>query len=481
MNVSYKLFSVPGGLILFLSLFFSLATQAQVGIGNTNPDASSVLDITSTSKGLLAPRMTTLQRLAITTPANSLLVYDTDLKSFYYYDLPSTAWVSLNSSQEKRNNYVLVKSQSDFPAPVGGVITLDTHTYYEINGTINLTASIDLNGAYISGLDAWEDVLSYNGTVFVGNQGGSIRNIAIAGGGTAFNITGGTTFTVQNTIVYQMASVGTIANVGLYFSNIMLFYLNTNGITYNNIGSLLLSNQSWFEGNGGIYETFTGTFDQIQKVGGLSTVTAGATGLDVSSNPSVGEGILLSAVFSGDGTYINKYTSGSYPGYNFTNAWAVNCPGIPRESDDVATGDINLNAAVGSGALTTFSGTGTGSRKKVSGTTTSNSLFRFIKDGDNKIIYDGSKKRYFQISGSVSYQATDDITAILYIAKNGSVVTETKVYGRGATGFFTNAGILALPIIGTIELAKGDFIEIWAERYSGSGNMQTLSLNLTAR
>src|SRR5690606_28741475 len=263
MKFSYKLLSVYRGLILFLFLFFTLTTQAQVGIGNTNPDASSVLDITSTSKGLLAPRMHTLQRLAITTPANSLLVYDTDLKSFYYYDLPSTAWVSLNSSQEKRNNYVLVKSQSDFPAPVGGVITLDTHTYYEINGTINLTASIDLNGAYISGLDAWEDVLSYNGTVFVGNQGGSIRNIAIAGGGTAFNITGGTTFTVQNTIVYQMASVGTIANVGLYFSNIMLFYLNTNGITYNNIGSLLLSNQSWFEGNGGIYETFTGTFDQI--------------------------------------------------------------------------------------------------------------------------------------------------------------------------------------------------------------------------
>src|SRR5690606_24922466 len=137
-----------------------------------------------------------------------------------------------------------------------------------------------------------------------------------------------------------MESVGTISNVGLYFSNIMLYYLNTNGITYNNIQSLLLSNQSWFEGNGGTYETFTGTFDQIQKVGGLSTVTTGATGLDVSSNPSVGEGILISCVFSGAGTYVNKYTIGSYREFNFNNNWYVSMPSILDEADSRASGYI---------------------------------------------------------------------------------------------------------------------------------------------
>ena len=73
------------------------------------------------------------------------------------------------------------------------------------------------------------------------------------------------------------------------------------------------------------------------------------------------------------------------------------------------------------------------------------------------------------------------MTIILYIAKNNNVILETKVYGRATTGFFTNAGILALPVIGTVEMKTGDFIEIWAERYSGSGNMQTVSLNLIAR
>ncbi|MGY8867630.1 MAG: hypothetical protein ACKVJK_18665 [Methylophagaceae bacterium] len=54
------------------------STQAQVGIGTTSPDASSILDATSTSKGLLAPRMTTAQRDNITSPATGLQIYNTD-------------------------------------------------------------------------------------------------------------------------------------------------------------------------------------------------------------------------------------------------------------------------------------------------------------------------------------------------------------------------------------------------------------------
>lgn len=65
-------------LLFFSFLFFASIAHAQVGIGNTNPDVSSMLDITSTSKGLLTPRMTTAQRIAISNPANGLMVYDLD-------------------------------------------------------------------------------------------------------------------------------------------------------------------------------------------------------------------------------------------------------------------------------------------------------------------------------------------------------------------------------------------------------------------
>lgn len=54
------------------------ATAQNVGIGTTNPASSAQLDISSTSRGLLPPRMTAVQRNAITNPANGLMVYDTD-------------------------------------------------------------------------------------------------------------------------------------------------------------------------------------------------------------------------------------------------------------------------------------------------------------------------------------------------------------------------------------------------------------------
>lgn len=71
-------------------------TFSQVGIGTTTPDASSALEIESTSRGLLIPRMTEAQRLAITTPANGLLVYETDATpGFWYFD--GTNWANFGS------------------------------------------------------------------------------------------------------------------------------------------------------------------------------------------------------------------------------------------------------------------------------------------------------------------------------------------------------------------------------------------------
>jgi hypothetical protein len=56
----------------------SFTTFAQVGIGTTTPNASAALDITSTTSGLLPPRMTATQRNAIASPAAGLIVYCTN-------------------------------------------------------------------------------------------------------------------------------------------------------------------------------------------------------------------------------------------------------------------------------------------------------------------------------------------------------------------------------------------------------------------
>jgi len=70
---------------LFIILFVSSNILiGQVGIGTVTPNFSSALDITSTDKGLLIPRMTTSQRNAIISPANGLFVYNTDSDEFQY-------------------------------------------------------------------------------------------------------------------------------------------------------------------------------------------------------------------------------------------------------------------------------------------------------------------------------------------------------------------------------------------------------------
>ncbi len=69
-----------------------LFAQNNVGIGVANPDASALLELSSAQKGFLVPRMSSMQRTAITLPANGLLVFDTDTGCFFYY---STQWLSL--------------------------------------------------------------------------------------------------------------------------------------------------------------------------------------------------------------------------------------------------------------------------------------------------------------------------------------------------------------------------------------------------
>jgi hypothetical protein len=81
--------------------FFSVALIAQVGINSTNssPDASAMLDVKSTSKGMLVPRMTTTQRNNIASPATGLVVYDNAFDSFWYYN--GTEWKEIMNDSDR--------------------------------------------------------------------------------------------------------------------------------------------------------------------------------------------------------------------------------------------------------------------------------------------------------------------------------------------------------------------------------------------
>jgi len=70
-----------------------------IGINTSSPDNSAALDISSTTDGVLVPRMTTSERNLVSSPANGLLVYDTDMELFYFNAGTSgtPVWVPVNT------------------------------------------------------------------------------------------------------------------------------------------------------------------------------------------------------------------------------------------------------------------------------------------------------------------------------------------------------------------------------------------------
>jgi len=84
---------------LLAAVLLTATTFAQVGINIETPDPSAALDITSTTGGLLVPRMTKDDRGFIDTPATGLIVYQTDgTPGFYYFN--GTSWEGYYSQAE---------------------------------------------------------------------------------------------------------------------------------------------------------------------------------------------------------------------------------------------------------------------------------------------------------------------------------------------------------------------------------------------
>jgi hypothetical protein len=71
-----------------------ITSAGNVGIGTTSPSAAALLDVASTTRGFLPPRMTTAQRDAISTPPAGLMLYNTSTNKLQVRT--NTAWVDLH-------------------------------------------------------------------------------------------------------------------------------------------------------------------------------------------------------------------------------------------------------------------------------------------------------------------------------------------------------------------------------------------------
>ena len=99
--------------LVYMTLFFTSTLIAQgVGVNSSGatPDASAMLDVSSTTKGLLIPRMTQAQRDAISSPATGLLIYQTNNTAGYYY-YNASSWTALNTTGSDDQNIAEVLTE----------------------------------------------------------------------------------------------------------------------------------------------------------------------------------------------------------------------------------------------------------------------------------------------------------------------------------------------------------------------------------
>jgi hypothetical protein len=80
--INYGSFTNSENMTIDINTLHVDSTGNRVGIGTTTPDGSAILDLTSTSKGLLLSRMTSAQRDAIISPADGLMIYNSTTNSF---------------------------------------------------------------------------------------------------------------------------------------------------------------------------------------------------------------------------------------------------------------------------------------------------------------------------------------------------------------------------------------------------------------
>ncbi len=473
--------SLYSTLMLLISMTIA---SAQVGINTAQPDPSAALDIESEDTGVLIPRMTQAQIDAITSPAQGLLTYNKDSKSISFYD---GAWNNVKTTLDTRSNHVVVKSESDFPAPVGGIISLDTNTSYELNGAITMTNSIDMNNATIFGQFTQRDylIMATTAPLFKGASGGTLRNISIAGSpGVATKVFelasnpanpgGPQNLAFQTIIINGASNIGSMSGYGLIFFDIAQFLNNVTGITFSNTGVVLLNAMGWDSSNTGTYETFIGGFQLIEQQSGFMNVTGTNKGVDIMGVTAItGSAVIDGVVFYGGGNYVDG--NSPYTGYNFTNDWNVDCPGLVAETDERATGNIYMMSS----NQVTISNT---TAAKLSVNTAAARLFRTRNKNaggtafSNRIYYDGMEAKIMTAQVALAYTATGGSQFQFSLYKNGT----TLVPGTAVTvnTLVTNQN-QSVSILGTVDMQPGDYIEVFCKKNSaGDEQFLTTSYNL---
>jgi hypothetical protein len=213
----YKVF------IILTSFILSIQSYSQTGIGTTTPNASAKLEIASTDKGLLIPRMTKTQREAISlsAAANGLLVYQTDDLAGFYVNTSTTtiiAWTRVNTNW--------IRTGNDISYTAGNISTTGALT-----GGNSSTSNISGFSANVASISANYSITSAdNGKVIQSTSASAITITIPTGLPTGFNCTVVQMGAGQITFSGTYLNRGTFTKSASQYSVVSILHLGSNSI-----------------------------------------------------------------------------------------------------------------------------------------------------------------------------------------------------------------------------------------------------------
>lgn len=373
---------------------------------------------------------------------------------------------------------VFVDSASDLPAPVSGVITLAADTTYFFLQHIDLggdriacpAASVAIVGTSSETASITSTGLGASTALITATRTLVLQNITFKDVGTCFDIdgTGGTNVALdwQAFNISNVTTIGTIQNID---NNIWTTcaILDSGGLTYTGDVATVAFNNSIISvkaGTTGVYFDTNAVVSRRFRII-YTAIVAGdptATALDVSASATIpDESYILDTVnFAGAGTY-NKDLD-----HTSNKTLFVNCIGITN-SREVAYYYMNGNttATVVSASAVEY---------KIAGTTTNSSQTSKFTHTDNRATYSGARTRAFTVRANCSLNSGNNRQIGVYIAKNGTVLVETEIYSTtNGSGRVENINVQ-----GVVTLETGDYIEIWTENLTNTGNITVSDLNV---
>lgn len=241
-------------LIILVFQVITLNGHAQVGVGTSSPNASAVLDVTSTSKGLLPPRMTDAQKNAITSPVAGLMLWCTNCGSNGQMQVfNGSEWTDLLGSPS-------IKASSNGTADISA---------YAVSGSSTGTLSVGVPAsgvtqtiiATVTTVGTYSISSTANGVTFTGNgtfaNSGS-QNIILTASGTPTSA-GSHTFTLNTVPTCSFTKSSTSASP--CGSSTVTFTYNGASVTY---GVVVGANsRCWLDRNLGASQVATSSTDAL--------------------------------------------------------------------------------------------------------------------------------------------------------------------------------------------------------------------------